>query len=703
MLAFSQLHFSPNFSPFGMASESEIENYQELDGRFETEVSENGAILILEREEGWKTYQDFRLMDSVAAEVADFLGTKVYAMTNFSMPAKGLFAYRQKQMLNLKSKIAFHKSHKNLKKMEYAYSKFISDDSKFALLFIDSVGELSNGDILRVEHFGRNQCHGHFYSSSNSEYKDSSSMLTETTFIGLIALLLVLIAFYLITKSLKGLRLIGLVILFNVSLTFLFMFIVGISFNMSMIAVPCLIVVLSFSDLMHIFHHQAIHASRFNDDISLRKDIVDKIRFPMILTSITNMIGFVIYLIISENMMLTQLALVSIFGVVVAYLSSRYLVIPLMDKETRYIKRKGIAQFGSRLIQVSRWFQKRRVATIASVCLIFVMATIVFIRQFKVDLRVKNYISSHVSDFSAKKILSNHFFGSKSGEIFINWNRPNDRWTISHQKQIEKIEEEIITIFEPKHLTSTNSLVKRFSQISVNGNPNAYRLMKNLNPPDINPFIGELGGRKIVSMDRKMDRIRWGFADEGIPKNLEKFAKLNEKMSELNLAEGEFMLSGKSLLADNSVLNYSKKIIWGMMVAILITSIIILSYLKSVRLSVGTFLVNAVPLISCLILMLYSNVQINPQSLFLLSVLAGLCLDDSIYLMGYRTKNINELVLFPIFTTSVVLALAFVSLFFSSYTWLREFSYIFIIGILLAFILDVFIYPLFMNVNRKAE
>lgn len=696
VVCFSRLEFSAQFSPFGLSSNEEIEVYEHINKQFVKQENRKGSVYILEKKDLWKTREDFTRLAQITKGFEEELNTEIQSITNFSFPVKGLFGFSYRPLLRLNSHTEFERTKRKLQKMDYAHSKFISRNGKYTLLFIAEIQELSEVQKNKLSILLGKKCNGHFYSPSNDK-NETKSLVLESVFIGFAALVFVLLGFYWMTKSLVGLPLLGLVILFNIALTFLFMYVFRIPFSMNMIAIPCLLVILSFSDIMHVFHYQATHFQHFNSDKELREKMLAKIGWPMLLTSVSNLIGFVIFLLISKNQMLTQMAIVSFFGVIVAYLSSRFIIVPLMDRETVYIKNANHSKFNAFALKYSGHFRRHKRLLIGAVLVLFLAASSWLYSAFKVDLKLENYVSSSSANFTSGEILSKHFFGAKSGEILVEL--PDDKtvWTYSHQKQIERLEMEIQKVFHPLHLISSNSLIKRYNQINVNGNPSAYRLMSNLKENDIAPYLTALGGESIISKDRKLTRISWGFKDEGISENLAKFEKLKQNISGFSGSNLKYQISGKSFLSDRSVLLYSKQLIWGLLAALFLTSVLLLFYLKSFRLAFGAFLVNAFPLVICLLLMLFSKIQINPQSLFLLSVLAGLCIDDSIYLIGYRNRTLDDLVLFPISVTTVVLGLAFFALIFSSYIWLREFSGIFIVGLLLAFIMDIFIFPLFMK------
>ena len=89
--------------------------------------------------------------------------------------------------------------------------------------------------------------------------------------------------------------------------------------------------------------------------------------------------------------------------------------------------------------------------------------------------------------------------------------------------------------------------------------------------------------------------------------------------------------------------------------------------------------------------------------LFFLSILVGICVDDSIYIITQNDKYSGNLHIFPIFVTSTVLAVGFIALAFSNFEWIRPFAWIFLVGIGMAYVMDLFILPLFFNRNANFD
>ena len=65
--------------------------------------------------------------------------------------------------------------------------------------------------------------------------------------------------------------------------------------------VVAIIAVLSFTDIMHLLYHQSREVRRSATDVELQRRILEQVRLPLLLTSATNLIGFVIYRLFSQN------------------------------------------------------------------------------------------------------------------------------------------------------------------------------------------------------------------------------------------------------------------------------------------------------------------------------------------------------------------------------------------------------------------
>lgn len=697
--AFLNLDFRPHFSPYGLSSDDFRSEYEFANSTFIQDSFPKQFILVLEKKQGWKTYDDFLQIDRITKSIqTDNQFEHVSSVSTIAIPKKGLFGYKTDTLLKLNSEARFLKSRVYIESLREIESKFLSKNKKYTLIFATPIHENAHLRLDKIDLLVGNDVKCSFLNTHNSVEMNRAEMITESLSIAAFALVVVFISYYLFTSSFSGLIMIFGFVGFNLGITFCIQFLLKIPFSIAMISIPCIIIILSFSDLLHVFYLQYKFRESCKSDDALRSRIKNKVGTPMFLTSATNLIGFVLIFFLSSTQELTELVLISIVGVISAYISSRFILIPMMTRNFVFIKkvrkRPRTNGFSKKV------YALRKLVVSFSIGITLLLSAYV-LSNYKVDFKTKNYISNRDSNIEVKEVLANHFFGEKTIEIMVEYNEKTNPWTITSQSQLQSIEQFIDSTFTPKFMVSTNNLVRRYNLIESFGHSKAYALRKSLKGEAIVPFIQTLGGKGIVSRDGVKTKVSFGVLSNGLNSDLERYNQLEDKLKEISNAKVKYILRSKAVESDRAIENYSWKILIGLMMGILLSALIIGLMNKSISLGAGTFIVNLIPLLIGLCLLLNLESQINPQSLFLMSILVGISLDDSIYLGSYRNRKKEDLITFPLLVTSVVLGLAFTTLYFSSYIWLKEFALIFAIGVFSAYFLDIFVYPLFMKLNKK--
>ncbi|MEL7222737.1 MAG: hypothetical protein AAGJ93_15555, partial [Bacteroidota bacterium] len=521
----------------------------------------------------------------------------------------------------------------------------------------------------------------------------------DTVLLTALSLILVLVGFYLFTFSLRGLLLIALIIAFNVSGLFLIMYVGSIPFTMHMISIPCIITVLSFTDIMHILYYQQQEYQAVSTDQALQLRILSTVGTPLLLTSLTNSIGFIVFLLFAKNIYLFQFSLIAFLGVVIAYGSARLLVIPLMTTRTIYVKRNQFEFLHSLHDQLSGWFKDRRRYLLPSFIVVFLVLLLDVSAHFRIDNLDHNQNMKASPLASGQAILQEHFFGAKRAEIFVAL-KTGSVWDKAVLDRLEWIEAQLAQDFSPFYINSPLMIVRRYHRYLSNGEPAAFAVPHKLNDTyqeQLSRFQNKLGGDGIVDTTATKARMVFGFHHLPLHEARSAYAKLAKVLEEQSDEVVQFELSGLQYLSDEATYQFSVKVLWGLLVSIVFGSILVLYWLKSWRKSVGVFLVNSFPLLFALALLLYWGVAISPMTLFLLSVLLGICVDDSIYLIIQHSNGEHRVHLVPIFITSFVLSLGFLSLNWAHFAWLQPFGFLFLLGISLAYLLDFFVLPLFLK------
>jgi len=697
----SSLKMETDVSSYNLASYQDIASYEAFIERLGEEQGEY-SIVILEKPSGWNTLGDFNILKKIIDfwEEQPQIG-QVSSILDVDYPKQGIMHLSIEPFLDLNNKKRFEKRLENYEQYYDIFQKFLSKNRKYTIIFLETSTGISAAAAERLEalDFEAQGIVVHYLQYDLIQKQLESHLQKDTILLGLISLLLILAGFYLLTHSLKGLGLITLMVAFNISATFILMDLLNMSFSMHMITVPCIITVLSFTDIMHILYHQKALQDACATDQDLRKAIISEVKTPLLLTSLTNIFGFFMFMVLAENIHLFNYALASIASVGIAYLSSRFLVIKLINKKVVYLKRNRFHSFYAFHQSCFHWLSHRK----RSVLFLFVLANMIIISlvvsTFRIDNAEKDFSVSDASLTRGREIMETEFFGKKRAEIFLTI-KNGTVWDKPILNQIENIEQSIDSLFAPLYINGPTLIVKRYHRYESNGRTNAFFVPKRLRPPykkELSKYANVLGGKGIIGDQAEEARILFGFADIDLRSLRKKYEQLRQILAAENNPAIQFELTGLQYLSDEATHSFANKILIGFGASIVFSSVFILLLLKSVKIGFGVLLVNLFPIFIALGLLILLGVSITPLTLFLLSILLGVCVDDSIYLVTQNRLKSRDLHLLPIFITSIVLSLGFMSLSFSSFSWLQPFGWVFLLGISLAYFLDVFILTLFFD------
>lgn len=658
-------------------------------------------VLVAENAKGWSKYSDFKKLHVMTNWWKS--GDTVVAMsvTNVPFPVQTFFGVKKKPFLNLSSEKRFDKWNSRANQFSDITSKFLSKDRKYALLFVPSKN-YSIQDVNRFNASIQNEDIQVFpldYNEIEAELQSTNQY--ETVLLALISLAIILTVFYLLTGSLKGLLFIFTMICFSLSLTAIFMFLSGIPFSVHMVAIPCMLIVLSFTDLMHLLYTHHKLRKKAASDADLRKMLAKSLHRPMLLTSLSNVIGFVLFLFLAESTTLRDISLVSITGVAFAFICSRFLAIQMLTKEMAYF-RKGTGQkWQSRYQKVLAKIRPKRTALLAFFSIITGLLIVLVSANMSID-NVPYVIDGKSPSFKASKIISEHFFGDKTASIHIEFDEKEDLWSPKSMQHLEKVTDEIDRLFNPIGISSVVIVAKRFHRYQRNGHPGAFTLPIKYDDELINN-AENLGGGGVINLKERKSRIQFSYKNLNLESSRAKMEQLNAFLKENPAPKGMRMkLHGRAYLNDKATYEFSLNIVWGLLLTIVFGALLTFAFVRNFRVFLATLVANTLPLIAALSIMHFTGSQLNPISLFFFTVIMGLCVDDSIYLILHRDEN-NTGSIYPIAITSAVLAIGFASFLFSSYEWIRPFGWVFLIAIIIAFLFDALLLTLFTERNSTFD
>lgn len=702
------IEFDTDADGYSLASSIDQEEYDEFMKNFPP----NGTgqrVIILENSNGWDSYKEFILLQ----KLADYWTNKseiekVTSITNLEYTRQRVYVVKTEPFINLETEGSFNKRFQKLDKYDDIVEKFISEDKKYTLLYINTKNNKKLSSELITSFKGSKlvsknvKVHFLDYDVIQSDIKQM--MQNDAVILAVISIALILLSFYILTKSFRGLLLIALVIAFNLACTLLFMYALGISFSIHMITIPCIVVVLSFTDIMHMLYHQQIVVKDSLDNQSLRQKIIKQVKSPMILTSLTNIIGFFVFFVLSENDHVYNFAMVAMVGVLIAYLNTRFIIIHTLNLSTAFIHRTDFTRLIRVHAMISDRIKRRKKVVRIGLVVACVGILIVIGFLFKIDSSESRLTAEETPHTIATDILKNHFFGSKKMEIAVQV-KEGGFWSPKKLRKIERLENEISKIFNASFVNSPALVGKRFHRFVRDGHSGAFSIPDKVSEKTkglLDQYHESFGGKRIISKDGQSARIVFGFKDKGLENSRKQYSELKSVLTKYSDDDLTFKVTGKDYIADEGMYFFTLKILLGLSVGILFSSLLTFIVVKSIRESLGLILVNLFPVSVTLALMLLVGIAITPLTLFFLSILVGICVDDSIYIITQKDKS-KELHIFPIFVTSIVLAVGFIALGFSNFQWVRPFAWIFLVGITIAYIMDLFILPLFFNQKPKID
>lgn len=667
---------------------------------FEANFESNGypiMVMVLKNERGWKSYEDYQWMDSATNwwQANDSLQT--LSITNVPFPVQTFLGIKKKNFVPLESQKRFEKWYAKSHLYNDITRKFLSKNRKYALMFVP-MESYSNNLLSKFQKEMKRDGITLIpldYQAIENELQANNQK--ETVLLGSISFAIILLLFFVFTGSLRGLLFIFTMIAFSLSLTALFLFVNQMPFSIHMVAIPCMLIVLSFTDLMHLLYKHHELRESVQSDKELRKSLSRSLHRPMVLTSLTNMVGFVLFLFLADSPTLTDISLVSIFGVAFAFLTSRIVAIQLLTPKMRFLK-EGTGNrwnaFHDRYTQ--RWKSKRYVMLGASA---LVSIGLAFIVWNKSTINNVPFVTDgdHPS-FEAARIMGDHFFGDKTGAVHFTYGSPADLWNEESMEYLEKLETKITELFPIKVISSPTIVAKRYHRFQRNGHPGAYSYPVRydslfLNNTDL------LGGENIIRHKKGTARIRFSFSNLDLKQALVSWKKLGLFIRNNPPPENlQARLSGVAYHNDITTQQFSENILFGILISIVFGAILTFIFVRNWVVFLATLLANSLPLLVALLVMVALGSDLNPISLFFFTVIMGLCVDDSIYLLLHRDKD-SRGSLYPIAVTSVVLAIGFAAFLFSGYDWVQPFGWAFLIGITVAFLFDAFLLALFTDRN----
>lgn len=478
--------------------------------------------------------------------------------------------------------------------------------------------------------------------------------------------------------------------------------------------IPTILLVVSMSDIIHLFAQIRFEYSQSGDKIQSIKTAVKKVGLATFLTSITTAIGFLSLTTIRVQPVIT-LGLYSASGILIAF-AITYLIFP----QVMNISRAGVSKKQDRvkIKAFLRWTSevvfnhpKAIIYSTIAVCALIVLGLS--------NLRVDAYLLQDLPNNSQVKrdfyFFDQEFGGSKPFSLSIN-RVDTTRSLYSKEAMIEMDKLLFIadSIFQVNSLISPVTQAKLLFQSLNGGRMDMYRLPKTdkewsillrelhkLKPwKKVNPNATEYRAQ-VAGFDRDI-------GSASAERKTAQLTLLAEKHVDSSIID--FQLTGTTVLINKSNKSLSYNLLQGIFMAVLVVAFLSGVLFRSFKMILITLLPNLIPILAVGAAMGFLGIHINMGTSVIFAISFGIVVDDSIHFLSKfklelnKGHSIQESIKTTIMSTgeaiiitTIVLTIGFVVFCFSSFKATFYIGLFVSISFVVAVLADLLLLPLLIS------
>lgn len=643
------LKFNYDIERFFSSQDSEVALYNAHKATFE---NENDFVLIGLKNDAGIFQKKFLLkIDSLSKTLKKFNHVeKVFSPSNFSEAIKTPLGTIQVPLIHLDTPEQYASDERHIYDSEIYTNSFFSSDKKSVSLMMRMRGGLtkqSNDSLLlalksSVTSFGFDSFHiagriqtQHYYVG---QMKKQMSL-----FAGLTGILFLVSLFIIFRKLHYVLLSFGAVI---VSLVWLFglLGLMQIPIDLMLTLLPALIFIISTSGSIHLITR---FRKAYHSDIPKMNALqiaVSDTGMPNFLNAFTTVIGF-------ASLVMIPVAPIQRFGILVALgiLLSFFvnlLIIPAALKAM--LLKPGIAKKKSKrkpLKLLYLAFNNPRWAVGVFVLIIF--ASFYFSSQIKVNNHFLDDLNPSSSLKNDLDFFENNFSGIRPFEMNI---QAKDGGSILNHRdlsELDALENYLKTEYGAGFVFSPLTIVKSIYKSTNRGDQDYYKL-----PPsqkELNKVLKIADKQKIwnrflpvLNDSHSIGRISGRTKDEGSLVFMERNKKLQTFLEE-NTPNLHCQVSGAAHLMDNANNRIATNLTWGILLAVVITTLIIAAFMGSWRLAILSLLPNVFPLILIAGLMGLAGIPLKVSTSLIFTIAYGIAVDDTIHFLNSYRMNLKKL------------------------------------------------------------
>lgn len=642
----TQLNYDYDIEQLFPKDDPELAFYEEVKEKF----AHHQDYLILGLENSESIYQgDFlRRLDSLVSFLEQHaLVKEVNSPTNLRYHFRTPFGIQNSPFLHPHNVERYAVDSAFLQAHPDVFPKFISrqNDAVCVFLFLTEALNDQTKDEFRnfiIKHTGQLDFkQPHLYADIYAQDAYLKALEAEMYWLSGLAILLILGILFISFRSVAGI----LVPIFIVALTIIWTMgtiaLLGGSINMMTVLIPTIVAIISLSDVIHVIN-------RFNDHRELAKE--EAIRFTfremrsaILMTTLTTGLGFAT-LAYSSLQPFIEFGVFTTIGVAYAFLFAIYLLPILLNK----VSSEALSWKGNRSdLQIAAVYQFliKQPRLVLGITVGLVLLALAGISKLQINAYLYEELSAK-DDFSKTlQFFETRFSGIRTFSMhFEVADTTSSILSPEILQEIDQLEHYLLEDYGLRDVYTIATQIKRANRLHHQGKPEAYVLPKD--PAFLVYLVNkvlvareDLGLQSILTADHKETRITGKMEDRGSAATQE----LNRKLAAyLDNSPAQKLLNirltGNTLLLDKSNYIITYNLLYSLIFAVAVVSLLMGWMYRSVRMSLLAILPNLLPLLLMLGLIGWTGMGLKMSTVIVFTIAFGIAVDDTIHFMS-RFKN----------------------------------------------------------------
>lgn len=640
--------------------------------------------------------------------------TQVFSIATAQLPVKGPMGVTPLPLIHVSNPSRYEADSIQINQHPF-FKNFISQDGKSLLIQINHE-HLTNPADSRSLQLKLNEL---LHSFTFSNYHLVGKVIAQEAFVGYIqndfvlflaaALILSFVLLVFIFKSVKIALMPYLVSITSLVWLLGLMSWMGYSISVLGSLIPPVILFVSTSDSIHLIN--AFRNITSENQVERLQKAIHKVFIPTLLTSLTTAIGFFSLWSI-DTLPIRELGLFAGIGICIAFIVT-FLFGPLL------IRRAYPPETQQTLMKKLAVWNLRNHKSILICWIVLIIVAAYGVSLVKTDAYLLKDLPEDSEVRNAFTLVDKQLGGSKPWEMAL-WPTDSSKGIFDYQviREINKIETYLKDQYGMDRVISPASLVRFTNQMNNGGLTSQFALPDKDQHPRIIKSLTQLLKRKElpkVSANNSYGRIAAFIPEYGSHETIKRNQLLLEFIEKkINPQVLSTRLTGTTYLIDKSHEVLSYNLIKGLIIGILIISVLLGLYFRSIKVLLISLIPNIIPLIAVAGYMGLSGAPLKLTTSVIFAVTFGIAVDDTIHFLAVYRKSTCKSTVFKlintyasagkaILLTTVIIVSGFFLFILSSFGATYYLGLFMTISLLIALLTDLTLLPLLIHLFKTKE